>query len=55
MRLNDFALERFIRQIPVRLEPASANPRLCGVILDIDENTGKASAILRLNVAGTLQ
>lgn len=53
--IPDFALERFIRQIPVRLEPASANPRLCGAILDIDEATGKANSIRRLNVGGAVQ
>ncbi|MBM3790401.1 MAG: YmdB family metallophosphoesterase, partial [Acidobacteria bacterium] len=47
----DFALERFLRQIPVRLEPASANPRLCGAVIEIEEATGRARSIERLNVA----
>jgi calcineurin-like phosphoesterase len=38
-----------IRQIPVRLEPASGNLRICGVLIDIDESTGLALAIQRIN------
>ncbi len=48
----DLALDRFMRQIPTRLEPASGNNRLCGVIVDIAEATGKASSILRINIPG---
>jgi metallophosphoesterase (TIGR00282 family) len=48
--IPDFALERFIRQIPVRLEPASANIRICGALVDIDEDSGLASSIERLNI-----
>jgi 2',3'-cyclic-nucleotide 2'-phosphodiesterase len=50
--LQNLALERFLRQIPVRLEPANGNPRLCGAVVDIDESSGKARAILRINLAG---
>ena len=49
--IPDLALERFIRQMPVRLEPASANPRLCGAVIEIDEQTGRALSIERVNVA----
>ncbi len=48
--IPDFALERFMRQIPVRLEPASGNPRLCGAVIDIDEATGLSRSIARVNV-----
>ena len=44
------ALERFLLQMPVRLEPANGNPRLCGVVIDIDESNGLARSIHRLNV-----
>jgi calcineurin-like phosphoesterase len=37
----DLALDRFLRQIPVRLEPAN---------IEIDESTGRATAIQRLNL-----
>ncbi len=46
----DLALERFLTQIPVRLEPASANPRFCGAVIEIEEQTGTATSILRLNL-----
>ena len=45
----DLALDRFLRQIPVRLEPASGNLRICGVMIDIDESTGLALTIQRIN------
>ena len=50
----DLALDRFLRQIPVRLEPATGNLRICGVVIDIDESTGHATAIQRLNLPFTL-
>jgi metallophosphoesterase (TIGR00282 family) len=48
----DIALQRFLTGIPVRLEPASANTKLCGALIDIDEGTGRALAITRVNVQG---
>jgi metallophosphoesterase (TIGR00282 family) len=45
------ALERFRTGMPARMEPASANPRLNGVIVKADERTGQASTILRLNLS----
>jgi hypothetical protein len=48
--IPDLALERFLHGIPVRLEPASANLRLCGAVVEIDETTGLASSIIRVNV-----
>ena len=50
----DLALDRFLRQMPVRLEPASGNLRICGVVIDIDESTGRALGIQRLNLPFTL-
>ena len=46
----EFALERFLTQIPVRLEPASTNLRICGAIIDIEEKTGQALSIKRINL-----
>jgi metallophosphoesterase (TIGR00282 family) len=48
--IPDLALERFIRQMPVRLEPAAGNPRLCGAVIEIDEQSGRAQSIVRVNV-----
>lgn len=50
--IPDLALERFIRQMPVRLEPASGNPRLCGAVIEIDDQSGRAASIVRVNVSG---
>lgn len=46
-RIED-VLERFITCIPTRLEVAKENIQLHGVVLDIDENTGKARSIVRI-------
>lgn len=51
--IPDLALERFLRQMPARLEPANANTRLCGALIDIDEKNGKAISIQRINEAGS--
>jgi calcineurin-like phosphoesterase len=37
--------------MPVRFEPATGDVRLCGVVVDCDENTGRASKIERIMVA----
>lgn len=41
-------LERFLTSIPVRFEVASENIQLQGVILDIDDDTGRARSIVRV-------
>lgn len=41
-------LERFITAIPRRFEVALENVQLCGAVLDIDDKTGKASSIERI-------
>jgi 2',3'-cyclic-nucleotide 2'-phosphodiesterase len=46
----DIALERFLKQMPARLEPATGNPRLCGVVIEIEESTGLAVSISRINI-----
>jgi calcineurin-like phosphoesterase len=34
--------------MPVRFEPATGDARLCAVVIDCDEHTGKARSIERL-------
>jgi len=46
-RIED-VLERFITSIPTRFEVAGENIQLQGVVLDIDEQTGKARSITRI-------
>lgn len=41
-------LARFLTQMPVRFEMAQDNVQLHGVVLDIDEKTGKAASIERV-------
>jgi metallophosphoesterase (TIGR00282 family) len=41
-------LERFLTSIPRRFAVASDNVWLCGAVLDIDEKTGKAKSIVRI-------
>jgi len=46
-RIED-VLERFLTSVPTRFEVAKDNIQLQGVVLDIDENTGKARSIVRI-------
>jgi metallophosphoesterase (TIGR00282 family) len=46
-RVED-VLERFITGVPVRFEVAEENVQLQGAVVDIDENTGKARSIARI-------
>ena len=46
-RIED-VLERFITAVPVRFEVASENIQLHGVVVQIDEQTGKAKSIVRI-------
>lgn len=43
------SIQRFINKMPVRYEPAEGQPGLHGVIIDIDEKTGQATAIRRVS------
>jgi 2',3'-cyclic-nucleotide 2'-phosphodiesterase len=48
--IPDIAFERFLKQMPARLEPATGNPRFCGAVIEIDESTGLALSISRINI-----
>lgn len=43
------ALGRFLNSMPARFETASGNARLNAVVVDADEETGRARSITRLN------
>ena len=47
-RRIDQILERFITQRPMRLEMAEENIQLAGAVVDVDESTGKARSIKRV-------
>ncbi|MBI2027112.1 MAG: TIGR00282 family metallophosphoesterase [Deltaproteobacteria bacterium] len=51
---TDRAIKRFLTAMKVHLEPAKKNAKLCGAILDIDEKTGKAQSIERIQWAQNL-
>src|SRR5690349_12771691 len=44
------ALSRLLTGLPAKFEPATGNPRTNGVIVDADDATGKATAIMRVNL-----
>ncbi len=44
-------LERFLLATPRSFEPATRGGALCGVVVEVDEGTGKALAIRRVRVA----
>jgi len=46
-RVED-VLERFLTSVPIRFEVAQENIQLHGAVVDIDENTGKARSIERI-------
>ncbi|PYS94840.1 MAG: TIGR00282 family metallophosphoesterase [Acidobacteria bacterium] len=47
---KELALKRFLTGMPVRYATAKRDPRLCGVLLDVDETTGKTRAIERFQL-----
>lgn len=46
------SIRRFLQGTPARFEPASNDVRLCGVLVDVDETTGRARSIERIRVNG---
>ena len=50
---SSLVLSRFLRGLPVRFETATRDARLNGVVVEIDERTGKASNIERIQVCSS--
>jgi metallophosphoesterase (TIGR00282 family) len=46
-RVKD-VLDRFLTQTPVKFEVADSNIKLCGAVVDIEDKTGKARSITRV-------
>ena len=44
-------IDKFLRGMPVRMETASGNPRLNGILIAADEATGKATSVQRLSLS----
>jgi metallophosphoesterase (TIGR00282 family) len=47
---KDLALRKFLTGMPVRFSIAKRDTRLCGAVVDIDESTGRARSITRIQI-----
>jgi 2',3'-cyclic-nucleotide 2'-phosphodiesterase len=47
---SQLVITRFVRGLPIRYQTASENPQLHGVVVEIDERSGRAVSVLRLQV-----
>lgn len=47
---KEMIVDRFLRGLPRRFEPAEREVKLSGVIIEVDERTGQARAITRIQV-----
>jgi 2',3'-cyclic-nucleotide 2'-phosphodiesterase len=45
-------IQRFLNSLPGRFEAATGDPRLCAVVVDCDDQTGKANSIERIIIKG---
>jgi metallophosphoesterase (TIGR00282 family) len=48
---KELAIEKFLTQLPVRFEVAKKDIRLNAVIIEIDENSGKALGVERISIS----
>ncbi len=48
---KELIIEKFLNNMPIRFEPAEGDVRLCGVVIDCDEATGRARSIQRLMIS----
>jgi calcineurin-like phosphoesterase len=44
-------VQRFMTALPQKFETATENPRLHGVVITVDETTGRASTITRVSMS----
>jgi metallophosphoesterase (TIGR00282 family) len=47
---KDAIIARFVSGLPARFETASGDPKMHGVVIDVDESNGHATAITRLSL-----
>jgi metallophosphoesterase (TIGR00282 family) len=45
---KELVIQRFLTNMPARWEPATDDARFCGVVIECDETTGRASSISRI-------
>jgi calcineurin-like phosphoesterase len=48
---KDIIIKRFMTQMPVRMEAARLGAELHGVVVEVDDVTGRATAIRRVAVS----
>jgi calcineurin-like phosphoesterase len=48
---KELVVGKFLSNMPVRFEPATGDVRLCAVIVDCDDATGRAQTIQRLMIS----
>jgi len=49
---TELIVNRFLNGMPTRFEAATGDPRLCAVVIDCDEQTGRARSIERVLLCG---
>ena len=49
-RNKELIIEHFVTQLPIRFEMAEEKVEMHGVVIDVDDKTGRASAIKRIQV-----
>lgn len=49
---KELSIQKFLTQMPVRYEIAKSDPVLCAVVVSINEDSGQANSIERIQVAG---
>jgi len=48
---KDLIINKFLTSLPVRFEAATGDVKLCGVVVECDEKTGRAQSIQRVMVS----
>jgi calcineurin-like phosphoesterase len=48
---KELIIQRFLNNMPTRFEAATGDPRLCAVVIDSDEQTGRARSIERVMIS----
>jgi calcineurin-like phosphoesterase len=48
---KDAVIARFVSALPARFDAAGGDPRMNGVVIDVDPADGRATAIARLSLS----
>jgi 2',3'-cyclic-nucleotide 2'-phosphodiesterase len=48
---KELIIDRFLHNVPMRFEPATGDPRLCAVVIESDNESGRARSIQRIMIA----